>query len=77
MTAADAAATIHSQFSQETTDQAADVAAEIEHGQTDAADAELHGQPAVVDADAELRGHQIDAGTDAETATVTAITAGR
>lgn len=67
MTAADAAATIHSQFSQETTDQAADVAAE----------AELHGQPAVVDADAELRGHQIDAGTDAETATVTAITAGR
>ena len=54
MTAADAAATIHSQFSQETTDQAADVAAE-----------------------AELHGHQIDAGTDAETATVTAITAGR
>lgn len=66
MTAADAAATIHSQFSQETTDQAADVAAEIEHGQMDAADAA-----------AELRGHQIDAGTDAETATVTAITAGR
>ena len=66
MTAADAAATIHSQFSQETTDQAADVAAEIEHGQMDAADAA-----------AEHHGHQTDVGTDAETATVTVITAGR
>lgn len=61
-----AAATIHSQFSLETTDQAAVVDAETDHGQTGAADAA-----------AEHHGHQTDAGTDTETATVTAITAGR
>ena len=61
-----AAATIHSQFSLGTTDQASVVDAETEHGHPDAADAA-----------AEHHGHQIDAGTDTETATVTAITAGR
>lgn len=68
MTAVDAAATIHSLFSQETTDQAAAVVvdAETDHGQTGAADAA-----------AEHHGHQTDVGTDAETATVTVITAGR
>ena len=36
-----------------------------------------HGQTGAADAAAEHHGHQTDAGTDTETETVTAITAGR